>query len=244
MKKIKITMKNLLLTTSLLAGSFLMAQTDATFISKTSYGNYDISSIESGQFTSSETVKEIAAVKKVTYDDHIFEAESFNIPLIQTDEEMDLLILTHKLIPVPEEGEGYVIQKLTHSRAFLNQTAFNILNEISAKFYQETAKQLSISSLTRTNENQNKLRRVNSNATKKNSSHSYGASFDISYSKYGTQTGRNYANERVLQAILDDLVDQGKIYYIKERRQPCFHVTVRNTSPFDSHLVNNEKNPV
>ncbi|MBF0598191.1 DUF5715 family protein [Faecalibacter rhinopitheci] len=219
-------MRNLILTLSLLGSSYLMAQTEATFISNNSLPSSGVSVIESEK---TETITETTEVKKITYHDHVFEAQSFNIPIIENNEQMDSLILANQLIPVPEDGEGYMIQKLTHSRAFLNQDAFLLLKDISNQFYAETNHKLSISSLTRTIESQNKLRRVNSNATKGESSHSYGASFDISYSKYGEKSGRNYANERVVQALLDRLVEEGKIYYIKERRQPCFHVTVRNT---------------
>jgi len=219
-------MKNLLLTFSLLGGSFLFAQSEASFVSNTSFSSFGGSVI-----SSSEEVKtEANEVKKITYEDHLHEAESFNIPLIMNNEHMDSLILANKLIPVAEEGKGYKIQKLTHSRAYLNQPSYLILQEISSLFHQETAQSLSISSLTRTIENQNRLRRVNSNAAKGHSSHNYGASFDISYSKYGDKVGRNSALERVVETILKQMQDEGKIYYIKERKQPCYHITIRNNA--------------
>ena len=220
-------MKNLILTLTLFGSSFLMAQTDANFVSFNPLPDNEVS-VNSSVLT--DKIAEATEVKKVTYKDHIFEAQSFNIPLIESNEHMDSLILANQLIPVPEEGEGYKIQKLVHSRAFLNNQAYLILKEITSQFLKETNNELSISSLTRTAESQKKLSRVNSNATKGHSAHSYGASFDISYSKYGDKLGRNYANEKVVQQILDQLVESGKIYYIKERRQPCFHVTVRNPS--------------
>ena len=220
-------MKNLILTLTLFGSSFLMAQTDANFVSFNPLPDNEVS-VNSSVLT--DKIAEATEVKKVTYKDHIFEAQSFNIPLIESNEHMDSLILANQLIPVPEEGEGYKIQKLVHSRAFLNNQAYLILKEITSQFLKETNNELSLSSLTRTAESQRKLSRVNSNATKGHSAHSYGASFDISYSKYGDKLGRNYANEKVVQQILDQLVESGKIYYIKERRQPCFHVTVRNPS--------------
>lgn len=226
LKNKKDKMKNLLLTFSLLGTSFLFAQNEASFVSNASFSNFGGSVI-----SSSEEVKtEANEVKKITYQDHLHAAESFNIPLIMNNEHMDSLILANKLIPVAEEGEGYKVQKLTHSRPFLNQTSYLILKEISSLFYKETNQELSISSLTRTIESQNRLRRVNSNAAKGHSAHSYGASFDISYSKFGDKVGRNSALERVVENILQQLEAEGKIYYIKERRQPCFHVTIRNTA--------------
>lgn len=228
-------MKNLLLTISLISGSFMMAQTDASFVSNNNLYHY-ISNISNTTETSEDETKivekeETFVAKKITYEDHLHEAESFDIPLILNNEQMDSLILANHLLAVPEEGEGYKIQKLTHSKAYLNETSYLILKEISSIFYKETGVELSISSLTRTLENQNKLRRVNGNAAKGDSAHNYGASFDISYARYGDKTGRNYANEKLLQSILEDFAADGKIYFIKERRQPCFHITVRNFNP-------------
>lgn len=166
--------------------------------------------------------------ENIKYADHVFEASSFKIPMISDFFQMDELIRDGKLVEVPEEGEGYTIQKLTHSRPVLLNEAYDVLKEISDAFYSQTSKKLSISSLTRTEQTQNKLRRVNSNAAKGESAHAYGAAFDISYSQYDSVRGRNYKYEKMVQQILDDLVKDGKIYYIKEVRQPCFHVTVRN----------------
>lgn len=216
-------MKTFLLTLSLFSGTFLVAQTSL---------EPNILHINSLSFDAKEKQEEkniIPEIKKITYEDHLFEAQSFNIPVIESYEHMDSLVIENKLIAIPEIGEGYKIQKLTHSRAFLNPPAYYLLQEIASSFHKETGKELSISSLTRTIDSQNKLRRVNGNAAKGNSAHNYGASFDISYNKYNDKVGRNYALERMTESILNQLVDQGKIYYIKERSQPCFHVTIRNS---------------
>lgn len=210
---------------TLLSSNFLLAQNEVNLISNNTYqpvGN---------QFLSPDItiIPEIPEPKKITYDDHLNEAKSFEIPLIENFDQMDSLILSNHLIAVIEESDFFKIQKLTHSRAYLNSSANAILLEIAEKFNKETQYSLSISSLTRTIETQNKLRRVNSNAAKGDSSHAYGASFDISYTQYGDKKGRNYANERVLESLLNEMVDEGKIYYIKERKQPCYHITVRNT---------------
>lgn len=165
---------------------------------------------------------------KIRYADHLFEAASFKIPLINDFNSMNELLSEGQLLDVPEEGNGYILQKLTYSRPVLNKDALAVLNEISDLFYEETSKKLSISSLTRTMQTQRKLSRVNSNAAIGESAHAYGAAFDISYSQYNNVRGRNYIYERKVQQILDDLVADGRIYYIKEKSQPCFHVTVRN----------------
>lgn len=166
----------------------------------------------------------------IRYADHLFEAASFHIPLITDFNLMDQLIADGKLIEVPEEGEGFLVQKLTYSRSVLTPEAFGILTEISNLFFTETSKRLSISSMTRTMQTQKKLSKVNSNAALGESAHAYGAAFDISYSQYDNVKGRNHSYEKLVQRILDDMVAEGKIYYIKEKSQPCFHVTIRNTN--------------
>lgn len=212
-------MKSILFSLYLFSGSFLFAQINtnspvySTFLANDVRINEEVSTSE---------------IKKITYEDHLHEAQSFDIPLIESNDHLDSLVLMNKLIAIPEIGEGYKIQKLTHSKAYLNDSAYLLLKEISSFFYKESGKDLSISSLTRTIENQNKLRRVNGNAAKGDSAHNYGVSFDISYNKYGDKTGRNYALERMLENILIQMTDEGKLYYIKERSQPCFHVTLRN----------------
>lgn len=172
--------------------------------------------------------KIIYVKENIRYADHLFEASSFNIPLINDYKSLDLLVSDGQLIEVPEEGNGYILQKLTYSRPVLHPEALTIMNEISDLFFSETSKKLSISSLTRTMHTQKKLSRVNSNAAIGESAHAYGAAFDISYSQYNGVRGRNFTYEKKLQEILDSLVEEGKIYYIKEKSQPCFHVTVRN----------------
>ena len=221
----KFRMKRLFVAVVMMIGSISFSQSQESiesYILNINFNNFK------SLTNSNSSPKKVFLKEKITYDDHVFEASSFNVPLITDYIHMDQLISEHKLVNVPEEGEGYTIQKLTHSKAVLMQPAFDVLLEISNLFYQETNKKLSISSLTRTLETQSKLRRVNSNAAKGDSAHEYGAAFDISYSQYDDKKGRNYTLENLLQGMLDEMVTEGKIYYIKEKRQPCFHITIRN----------------
>ncbi|WP_395093097.1 DUF5715 family protein [Vaginella massiliensis] len=191
--------------------------------------------------SSSSTKRAVFLKDKITYSDHVFEASSFDVPLITDFIHMESLVNENKLFEVPEITDTYVLQKLTHSRPYLIKPALEILYEVSEKFKLETGTRLSISSLTRTLETQQKLRRVNSNAAKGNSAHEYGAAFDISYAQYDDGIrGRNYTYESVMKNILDQLVTEGKIYYIKERRQPCFHITVRNPNLVYPEMLSEE----
>ena len=69
--------------------------------------------------------------KKVTYDDHLMAAQSFNMSAIESFNDIDGYVILKKLVAIPEEGNGYTIEKLTHSKAFLNPRAKTILEKIA-----------------------------------------------------------------------------------------------------------------
>ncbi|MEP0711605.1 MAG: DUF5715 family protein, partial [Algoriphagus sp.] len=84
-----------------------------------------------------------------------------------------------------------------------------------------------LTSVTRTPEQQKSLRRRNKNATSGESSHSYGVSFDISYIRFNGKKNWNREKQKKLEKVLAEFQDAGKILFIKERKQSCYHVTVR-----------------
>jgi len=172
--------------------------------------------------------------KKITYDDHLEAAKSFSMPVIENFDEIDGMVILKKLVAVPEEGNGYTIEKLTHSKAFLNPKAKSVLEKIASQFLDENNVTIAVTSLTRSEESQSSLRKVNSNAAKGDSSHNYGAAFDLSYTKFNNKYTYSKKHRENLEAILKQLQEDGKIYYIKEYRQHCFHVTVRNPEQFKS----------
>ena len=202
-------MKKLIALSCLFSGIFISAQSQESYI------------LAENSASSSTSI----STKKVTYDDHLMAAESFNVPIVKSFDDIEGLVATKKLVAIPEEGNGYTIEKLTHSKAFLNNRAKTVLERIAT---------ITVTSLTRSEESQASLRRVNSNAAKGESSHNYGASFDLSYTKFNNKYSYSKTHRDNLEAILKQLQDDGKIYYIKEYRQHCFHVTVRNPDQFKS----------
>lgn len=133
-----------------------------------------------------------------------------------------------KLVSIGSLGKGYRIQKLDYSQAYLVPKAKTTLRG-SPKFNASTkGSTLTITSLTRTLEDQCRLRRVNPNASLGISSHNYGNSFDISYVRFNDRLKSNPRLEAALEKVLNVYRDEGKLYYIKEKQQSCYHVTVRN----------------
>ncbi len=92
-----------------------------------------------------------------------------------------------------------------------------------------------VTSVLRTEADIKKLRRHNVNATEQ-SCHRFGTTFDIAYSRYNLVTSPAEPDRRavrddtlkwVLSEVLRDFREQGNCYIKYERKQGCFHITVR-----------------
>lgn len=96
--------------------------------------------------------------------------------------------------------------------------------EYIAEMYQKRVgdpnDRLRVTSLARTISHIKRLRRGNINAVEE-SCHLYGTTFDISYRDL------NPVQKQALARVLRDLRDAGYCYVKYERKQPCFHITVR-----------------
>ncbi|WP_294318284.1 DUF5715 family protein [uncultured Chryseobacterium sp.] len=174
--------------------------------------------------------KEIVKVEPTAlYKPHLDAAKSFGIKLLKDSKSVEKYIHNGKFHKIKKSGKGYHVQKLDYSRAWMVPKGKLMLEKIAARFSKETnGNTFTVSSLTRTLEDQCRLRRVNSNAALGISSHNYGNSFDISYVRFNDVLKYNPKMESDLEKVLKYYNDAGKIYYIKERQQSCFHITVRN----------------
>ncbi len=92
-----------------------------------------------------------------------------------------------------------------------------------------------VSSVLRTEDDVARLRRYNGNATEQ-SCHRFGTTFDIKYVFYDPvrpadgspcETVSDAILKPVLAEVLRDLRQQGRCYVKHERKQSCFHITVR-----------------
>ena len=141
-----------------------------------------------------------------------------------------------------EDTDTYVVDSLTHSIPYLIPSAKELLDLIGRNFQDSLAakglnpNKLIITSVLRTEADVASLRRRNQNASE-NSTHRYGTTFDISYWRYvkiPDNNGRPYADvppeylRATLSQVLKDIHDIPGTCYIKyEKKQSCFHVTVR-----------------
>lgn len=162
------------------------------------------------------------------YEKHLDASKKFNIKILKNAKNISSYKKTGKLTTVKELGKGYRIQKLQYSRPVLVPQAKFILRDIAKNFYKKAnGSTLTYTSLTRTLEDQCKLRKVNTNASIGLSSHNYGNSFDVSYVRFNDRLARNERLEKILEKLLKEYEKNGKIYFIKEKQQSCYHITVR-----------------
>lgn len=162
------------------------------------------------------------------YEKHLKASKKFNIKILEDSKSVSKYKKNGKLVSVKSLGKGYRIQKLEHSRAVLAPRAKTALAEIAKSFNSKTkGSTLTYTSLTRTLEDQCRLRKVNSNASIGLSAHNYGNSFDISYVRFNDRLEPNPRLEKILENVLKQYENRGKIYFIKEKQQSCYHVTVR-----------------
>lgn len=145
-----------------------------------------------------------------------------------------------------ETCEAYAMDSLRHSKPYLVPQAEKLLmyighrfDEIQTEYGVKRKVRPIVTSLLRSRRDVGRLRRVNSNATE-NSCHLYGTTFDISYTRFMDEDGNVVASnskyKELLAKALYELRFEGLCYVRYERRQPCFHITVRSVD-YEGDLV-------
>lgn len=163
------------------------------------------------------------------YRPHLDASKSFGVKLLKDSKIVQKYIGNGKFQKIKKSGKGFQVQKLDYSRAYMVSKAKTTLENMGTKFSKATkGGTFTVSSITRTLEDQCRLRKVNSNASLGISSHNYGNSFDISYVRFNNVLKYNPKMEIALEKVLKHYADAGRIYYIKEKQQSCYHITVRN----------------
>jgi hypothetical protein len=163
------------------------------------------------------------------YKPHLDASKSFGVKLLNDTKAVQKYINSGKFHKIKKSGKGYQVQKLDYSRAWMVSKGKLMLERMGSRFSKETkGGTFTVSSITRTLEDQCRLRKINSNASLGISSHNYGNSFDISYVRFNSVLRNNPRMEAALEKVLKYYYDAGRIYYIKEKQQSCYHITVRN----------------
>ena len=135
----------------------------------------------------------------------------------------------------------YHVANLTHSIPYLVPRASILLQDIGRNFFDSLQvkglplHRIIVTSVLRTEDDVRRLRRTNKNATEQ-SCHLFGTTLDITYTHFETVSAPHGPQRRavsddtlkfVLSEVLNDLRKQGRCYVKYERKQSCFHLTVR-----------------
>ena len=132
--------------------------------------------------------------------------------------------------------DEFVLDSLWMSMPYLVPRAAQLLKDIGRTF-QDTVHargggdyRIKVTSVLRTEYSASRLRRRNRNASEQ-SCHRYGTTFDISWTKFDCMDTTRLVSledlKNILAEVIQDKRQQGRCYAIYERKQGCFHVTVR-----------------
>jgi len=160
---------------------------------------------------------------------HLAAAKKYGIQKPDTDEEVKSNWRLRKI----ESCDEYKVDKLTYSMPYLVPRAVNLLETIAEDFQDSLDEKgfpearIILTSVLRTKEDVRRLRKRNANASA-NSSHMYGTTFDIAYTRFDCEEDiPDKMFKAVLAEVLDRLRKEKKCYIVYEYKQCCFHITTR-----------------
>ena len=134
----------------------------------------------------------------------------------------------------------YHVDNLRESIPYLVPAAAVLLQDIGRAFYDSLflkgvpVQQIVVSSVLRSEEDVERLRRYNGNASE-NSCHRFGTTFDVCYNRFRPvetegcrrRQVRNDTLKWVLSEVLRDMRQQDRCHVKYEVKQGCFHITVK-----------------
>ena len=148
----------------------------------------------------------------------------------EIEENYGKLRLTRKLVHI-ESNPKYIVRELTSSSPYVVPKVRDLLDDIAERFQEKTQSKTRfiVTSVLRTEEDVKKLRKTNVNAST-NSCHCNATTIDISYVRFGEDRVRprdEYQLRLALAQTLHELRKEGRCYVKIERKQYCYHITVR-----------------
>lgn len=135
--------------------------------------------------------------------------------------------LIQKEVLVSIKNQGYSVQKMNYGTPYVHKEMQSILTELQTRFEEKQKEKalhnidFVITSAYRTTSDQKRLQKINRNATKKTSSHSYGASVDIA--KLAGKSCKQAVP--LFQEVLTEMQTEKKIYLCPESN--TIHITAR-----------------
>lgn len=139
--------------------------------------------------TTSDEENRLRRPRTRSYADHLDMADSLGVEPFSSEAELARHLAAGRLVPLVD-NEVYVVRVLEHSKPFVVPALRDRLLEVGRRFQARLADaglppyRFTISSALRTADLQRALGQTNRNATSGTSSHEYGASADIVYTRF------------------------------------------------------------
>jgi hypothetical protein len=148
----------------------------------------------------------------------------------EIEENYSKLRLTRKLVRI-ESNPKYLVRELSSSSPYVVPKVRDLLEDIAVRFQEKTQSKTRfiVTSVLRTEEDVKKLRKTNVNAST-NSCHCNATTIDISYVRFEEDRVKPrdlYQLRLALAQTLHELRKEGRCYVKIERKQYCYHITVR-----------------
>ena len=148
----------------------------------------------------------------------------------EIEENYNKLRRSRKLVHI-ESNQKYIVRELTSSSPYVVPKVSDLLDDIAKSFQEKTQSKarFMVTSVLRTEEDVKKLRKTNVNAST-NSCHCNATTIDISYVRFEADKLRprdSYQLRLALAQTLHELREAGRCYVKIERKQYCYHITVR-----------------
>lgn len=200
-----------------------------------------------------------ADTRRYLNDDHVAAAQRSGVSRVRDSTHVARLLGSEALVALPDSSEYWVLRELDQSLPYVTPHTRETLEELGRRFHARLRKQglppfrLDITSVLRTGEQQEALRRRNRNASRTTSSHEFGTTVDIAYLSFAAPRviddppagrldarlrahatmrldtlGTHYAPhlEGELGAVLQEMQREGTLMTLRERSQPVYHTTV------------------
>ena len=159
-------------------------------------------------------------------DTHLSAAQAYGISPLKSRDGLEAV--SSKLVKL-KDTKYFIVDNLTHSVPYLVADAADFLTALGKLMqeYNGTHSRFIVTSVTRTDEDVKKLSRGNVNASQ-NSAHRYATTIDITYNRFDRHGVTNDMQWKAdLSRALYDMRKAGYCYVKYERKQACFHITVR-----------------
>ena len=146
--------------------------------------------------------------------------------------------LSNELLPIVS-NDLYVVDPMEYAKPYLVPDAVLMLQYIGVRFQELVSEaypgqhiRFIVTSALRSKDDVQRLRRSNRNATE-TSCHCFGTTIDITYIRFRDENGNDLDDlnlKNLLSKTLYELRYEGICYVKYERRQGCFHLTLRDVN--------------